>query len=331
MCPPRELSSIGDLARRAFSLVELLVSIGIVTVLVSMMLPAVQAVREAARRTQCTNQVRNLALAVHNNEFQNQKLISPWFDGAVDTKHYTADYGLFLQLQRYLDYQTRTDLDLRSQPAPSILLCPSSDVSRLSNVAHRFNGDPVPGLVGQTCDYTGNSGYMVADQFFGTSSHWRGAISVSMGGVVDAPKFIDIRDGLSNTALFWESSGRRMRIPTSEVDLDFDNYAVAEFQMRAGDRFFRSNGQASSKTYLYSWTGLRIGTVQAFNDLGQSGNPKQDASFSRAIGVANHFGQPFSEHPDGCVFANADGSVHYLSNETSPSVVFSLASRAGGE
>src|ERR687897_251000 len=65
----------GKASRIGFTLVELLVVIAIIGILVALLLPAIQAAREASRRTQCVNQIRQLGLAVLN--FESSKKVFP--------------------------------------------------------------------------------------------------------------------------------------------------------------------------------------------------------------------------------------------------------------
>ncbi len=98
--------------RRAFTLVELLVVIAIIGVLVALLLPAVQAAREAARRSQCTNNLKQMGLALQNHVSAlgvfPQGGTDPWHDEG--TTKFDKGYGWMVQILPYVENATLRDI-----------------------------------------------------------------------------------------------------------------------------------------------------------------------------------------------------------------------------
>src|SRR5262245_50344053 len=196
--------------RRAFTLIELLVVIAIIAVLIGLLLPAVQKVREAAARSSCTNNLKQLALAMHSYE-SSRGSMPPAFKGNGNPIAYFASWSALAELNPYLEQTNiynRMDLSLQTyesfipfnitvpnqfavQQTVKLFLCPSDKMAPVT-VGPAY-GVPVLGPTNYAvCNGSGTNGGSPwdADRPFVAKLRFRAS---------------DIADGTSNTAMLSES------------------------------------------------------------------------------------------------------------------------------
>lgn len=196
--------------RRGFTLIELLVVIAIIAILIALLLPAVQQAREAARRTQCKNNLHQLGVAMHN--YHESYNCLPFGQGGTGIQ-----YSAISQLLPYFDQApayNQIDFDV-------VIADPVNNVPRLLEIPmlrcpSDFN-NPQP-QAGGAINYYGNKG----------SDIWWGA--TTQDGLFFRESFIgfrDIIDGQSTTAAFSErlltDGNNGVSTPNSDIYLSFAN------------------------------------------------------------------------------------------------------------
>lgn len=203
--------------RHGFTLVELLVVIAIIGILIALLLPAVQAAREAARRSQCTNNLKQIALAVHN--YHDTHKVFP-------IGNWTASYGTWLvALLPFIEQQAMADryqvypagyTSTANMPITTAQIatytCPSD--SNTAN-ASLYSGVTFHNYVANYGNTTSSRAATLGTDSAGNPNRFGGAPIVGMvvsvtlyndkASVPAAVKMADIWDGTSNTLLFSET------------------------------------------------------------------------------------------------------------------------------
>jgi prepilin-type N-terminal cleavage/methylation domain-containing protein/prepilin-type processing-associated H-X9-DG protein len=330
-------------ARAAFTLVELLVVIAIIGILVALLLPAVQAARESARRAQCLSQIRQLGLAVLNYETTVKK-----FPPSVDYGSYsyiaiTLPYFEGQNVHDAIDFTQRNDEQLRDIQL-SFVRCPSQETvegmvffdgtsEALTEGSQRGHYYAVNGAkLDNTCP---------APTPFDTTSCGPGGLKRRHGlhatnGVMypfSAVGQRQITDGTSHTFLIAECSW--------DFGVNVEGWwSGAGFWAGSADTKEELDGtmtKAGDANWLYNSAQIRWGINECSNELAPNGadpyTPSCPAtgSSSTATHVALHNDLSFgSKHPNGCNFCLADGSARFISENTDLIVLQYLADRHDG-
>jgi len=190
--------------RSAFTLIELLVVIAIIAVLIALLVPAVQKVREAAARTQCTNNLKQIGVAAHNYHDNKRKLPPIWTPRGVAGTSASPRGSLHFLLLPYLEqtalYNSVSDVVNNNTVSPAIgsgtpvivglFICPSETTApnHLSIGTGNMNNRP---RYNQLTNYQANVAVFTVPDF---PSGWQGPKSLMNA----------MTDGTSNTVIFCE-------------------------------------------------------------------------------------------------------------------------------
>lgn len=295
---------------RGFTLIEMLVVIAIIGVLVAMLLPAVQSAREAARRNDCQNNLKQLGLAFHSHMSARGALPAlSWSEnGAVAgqvARGWVMDLLPFLEQEpirkAYRISEAFDSTNNRAVIANTIrtMQCPSSPtMNRTAQLYDAAGASLGSGVLGGAIDYFPH--YLIS------SEDLTGGLSRNPALMRDREQPIAaISDGSSQTMLLNEVAMR----PIQYINGYRQTTTVAAPQWATWGGFAETN------LYMYN----ADGTV--------SSTPLTAAG---AINANNDAGI-FAFHPGGANSLFCDGSVHFLSTRTAASVVLGLATRDGVE
>jgi prepilin-type N-terminal cleavage/methylation domain-containing protein/prepilin-type processing-associated H-X9-DG protein len=318
--------------KSAFTLVELLVVIAIIGILIALLLPAVQAAREAARRMHCSNNLKQMGLALHNYQSANKVFPSGcrshvdtnwvWgFTWGVEILPFAEQQALYDKLDHVgtgsvhaglphtgLIYAGRNEYNGRvlSGVAIPYMFCPSSPLKQFV-----LTGSTPPGPAGAASPTIDHPTAVNKDGQ--TVSPHRATGIQSRGGVLlprECLSFRDITDGSSNTILLGEQSGWCYDAGGNKRDCRSDYghaFCMGTTPSDAiDDRWFNTTTVRYPINHR-AWNSTGVG-----EDYYACNRPIQSA------------------HPGGAHVLLADGSVHFLAESLALKTLFNLANRDDG-
>jgi len=326
--------------RSGFTLIELLVVIAIIAILVALLLPAVQQAREAARRSSCKNNLKQIGLAIHNYEstftcvppgrvldmdcallpdpravFGNSALtlMLPFLEQGNLYENFNMDFGSFHPTNEAFVQQPVSTYLCPSTPGGSrevsvdvfsaglvTLNAYATDYFGVRNIRH-----VVP--AGTTIDISNRNHYGDGALTGVGKTVNCGGLGIPDGTTGNLTRFRDMTDGLSNTFIFFEQAGKP-------------------------DMYVLGKQQTAAATYDDNRAAWATDVGVAINNYTADGQHMHSATnHGTCIMNCRNDAQAYSFHKGGAQFLFADGSVHFLSENIDNTTYFHLGVRDDGE
>ena len=323
--------------RSAFTLVELLVVIAIIGILIALLLPAVQAAREAARRMQCANHLKQMGLAMHNysdtfNMLPNAGYAGPTFPNDYSPLAKLLPYSEQTALQDLIDFRINighpgsADLPVELRPAAAtvvpMFLCPS-DGEQPVHDSTGPSGAVIP-LAGS--NYAMNQGSGMDNVFHPSFSAADGLCWVGAAVRID-----HVKDGTTNTLCFTESLRGPCDTPASTPVPDVQVYRAKVPSSMAATA---ESGGLAALLPVSGWDGTRLsswlrGCAPAGPLLNSRFTP--NAAIPDLTDRSDKVTAARSRHPGGVNACFCDGSVRFVAETIERTIWHALWTRTGSE
>lgn len=305
--------------RKAFTLVELLVVIAIIGILVALLLPAIQAAREAARRSQCTNNLRQIGLGILSYESA-RRLIPP---GGLSSGNMLSFHALILPYIEETALADKIDLKLVGclgtlnhkialNPV-ELFFCPSNYTGKLDGTIGAtpeslpkdvrralFDSSRYGREMAYTHHYQGVAGAHGLNPLTRVEYAWEPELSLCGG---------EYRDGVAVNGMLYRDSKFGLNKVTDGTS----------HTLMVGEQLFGEAAWIAGMSNAVSWPCDMVCCKNVAYGLNfEPWAPWHDRSFA-------------SCHPGGVNFVNADGSMHFLNDDIDMATYMSLSSRNGDD